>query len=275
MRQLLPRLNGCLIGAALFALAPQPAHALITVALTPATQTVTPGTDFDVFVDVTAAGSPFNGFDLVLEYDPAALTPVPLVPVSSQQGCLMTGTCSGACPNNTFHRFTSVGDSLVINDVLLCNGFSLTGPGNLYKLRFHASNTPQTTSITIRRVQFFNAGLLVTPVSSSGAQVGIGVSLGVGGGTAERSHVLRAEPNPARGRVQFVSEEPRPGIAETEIVDLQGRVVLRLGAIALGPRVSFSWNGLDERGARAPAGLYLVKLRRGSDVRTSRFILLQ
>ena len=159
--------------------------------------------------------------------------------------------------------------------MLLCNGFSLTGPGNLYKLRFHASNTPQTTSITIRRVQFFNAGLLVTPGSSSGAQVGIGVSLGVGGGTAERSHVLRAEPNPARGRVQFVSEEPRPGIAETEIVDLQGRVVLRLGAIALGPRVSFSWNGLDERGARAPAGLYLVKLRRGSDVRTSRFILLQ
>src|SRR6476646_1482896 len=67
------------------------ARAAVSVALTPPTQTVTPGTDFDVFVDVTAAGSAFNGYDLVLAFDPAALTLLPTSPTTLQQGCLMTG----------------------------------------------------------------------------------------------------------------------------------------------------------------------------------------
>lgn len=249
--------------------------ALITAALTPPTQTVTPGTDFDVFFDVTAAGAAFNGFDLVVQYDPAALTPVPLVPVSNQQGCLMTGACSGACPNNTFHRFTTAGDSIVVSDVLLCNAFSLTGPGNLYKLRFHASNTQQVTQLTVRRAQFFNAGLLVTPASVTGAQIGIGVSVGVGRDLPGLSAGVRAEPNPARGRVQFVPTGGAPGPAEAEILDLQGRLVRSLGAVTLGAGAGFSWDGSDLHGRRAPSGLYLVKLRRAGEVRTSRFILLQ
>ncbi|MEQ1834134.1 MAG: T9SS type A sorting domain-containing protein [Candidatus Eisenbacteria bacterium] len=252
-----------------------PAAALITAALTPPTQSVTPGTDFDVFFDVTAGGAAFNGFDLVVQYDPAALTPVPLVPVSSQQGCLMTGVCSGACPNNTFHRFTTAGDSIVVSDVLLCNAFSLTGPGNLYRLRFHASNTPQTTQLTVRRAQFFNAGLLVTPVSVTGALIGIGVSVGVGHDLPNGPPVVRAEPNPARGRVQFVASGTVPGPAEAEIVDLQGRIVRALGTVTLASGAAFTWDGADLHGRRAPAGLYLVKLRRGGEVRTSRFILLQ
>src|SRR5512145_2614324 len=113
-----------------------PAHAAVRVALTPALQTVAPGSDFDVFVDVTEAGSAFNGFDLVVGYDPAALTFLPLSPTTLQQGCLMTGACSGAC-GNTFHVFGAAGDSLAVSDVLLCNQFSLTGPGRIYKLRFH------------------------------------------------------------------------------------------------------------------------------------------
>jgi hypothetical protein len=83
------------------ALLAAPARAAVTVAITPANGTVTPGTDFDLFVDVTSAGSQFNGFEMVVEFDPAVLTFVPLAPTTLQQGCLMTGSCSGSC-GNTF-----------------------------------------------------------------------------------------------------------------------------------------------------------------------------
>lgn len=263
-----------LLAAALFVLAASPANALITVGLTPSTQTVTPGTDFDVFIDVTAAGAAFNGFDIVVGYDPAALTFVPLSPTSLQQGCLMTGACSAAC-GNTFHRFGAAADSITVSDVLLCNSISLTGPGHLYKLRFHASNTQQVTVLTVRSVHFFDAGLLVAPVSSAGAQVGIGVSLGVEPRSSSLGRAVRAEPNPARGYVQFVSQDDRAGFAEADIVDLQGRLIQHLGVVTVGPGARFSWDGRDAHAVPAPAGLYLVQLRRGSDVQISRFILLQ
>src|SRR5436190_23939472 len=92
--------------AALVALAStaSPARAAVSVGLTPASQTVTPGTDFDLFIDITSAGSAFNGFDAVVTFNPAALTFLPLAPTTLQQGCLMTGSCSSAC-GSTFHLF--------------------------------------------------------------------------------------------------------------------------------------------------------------------------
>src|SRR5262245_44577745 len=74
--------------------APRVSHADVNVALSPGTIAVGSNTDFDLFVDVSAAGSAFNAFRLVVGFDPAALSFVPLVPASAQEGCLMTGTCS-------------------------------------------------------------------------------------------------------------------------------------------------------------------------------------
>ncbi len=249
------------------------ARADVNVALTPATQTVTPGTDFDVFVDVTSAGSAFNGFDLVVSFDPAALTPLPSAPTTLQQGCLMTGGCSAAC-GNTFHVFSTAGDSIAVSDVLLCNGVSLTGPGRIYHLRFHASNTQQVTQVNIRRTRFYNAGLFVTPVHTTNGQVGIGVSVGVGPAAPGFAHPLRVEPNPAFGRVNFISDDDVTGLAEADIVDLQGRLMQHVGPSWLGPHARFGWDGRDARGVRAPAGLYLVKLRRGGQLQNARVILL-
>ena len=107
-----------------------PARAGIKVGLTPAIQNVSLGATFDVYIDVTEAGSEFNGYDAVVSWNPAQLTFLPLTPTSNQQGCLMTGGCSAAC-GNTFHTFSSAGDSLAVSNVLLCNNFSLTGPGHL------------------------------------------------------------------------------------------------------------------------------------------------
>src|SRR5438093_988198 len=59
--------------AAIVAAAPLPAAAGVRVALQPANSTVAPGSEFDLSMEVTEAGSNFNGFDAYIGYDPAAL----------------------------------------------------------------------------------------------------------------------------------------------------------------------------------------------------------
>ena len=248
------------------------ARADVSVGLTPATQSVAQGGDFDVFVDILSAGSAFNGFDLVVSYDPSAITLVPASPTTAQQGCLMTGGCSSAC-GNTFHVFNAAGDSIAVSDVLLCNGVSLTGPGRIYMLHFHAGNTQQVTQLTIRRASFYNAGLFVTPVHTTNCQVGIGVQVGVPGRTGS-VRPLRIAPNPAQGRVSFVSDDDQSGFAEADILDLQGRLVRHVGPAFLAPRAQFGWDGRDTGGARARSGVYLVRLKRGDQVQSARVILL-
>lgn len=248
------------------------ARAAVSTALLPATQTVTPGSTFSLFFDVTSAGSLFNGFDLVVQYDPSALTLL-TDSLTAQQGCLMTGGCSAAC-GQTFHRFTAAGDSAVANNVLLCNAFALTGPGHLYRLRFRASNTLQTTSVTVRRARFYNAGLFVTPVTTANATIGIGVSVGVGDGASTLPNGWRAEPNPSAGRIEFRSEGDASGLVTGEILDLQGRVLQRWAPVWVGARGRLMWDGRGADGARLPAGLYMVRIRRGQQVSTTRVTLL-
>jgi hypothetical protein len=250
-----------------------PARAAVTTALTSASATVAPGADFDVFFDVTAAGSSFNGFDLVVGYDPAVLTLLPASPTTLQQGCLMTGGCSTAC-GNTFHRYAAAGDSVTVSNSLLCNQVVLSGPGHLYKLRFHAANVSAVTTIRIRRAKFYNAGLFVTPVTTADLSIGIGVVTGVGDGIGSVRKPLRLEPNPARSRVQFQSEDDNGGLVQVDVLDLQGRVLQRLAPTWLGPRGRFSWDARDADGARLPAGLYLVRVRRGHELTTQRLTLL-
>ncbi len=273
--------GGCtqLVVAALLAIAmlAAPARAQgVRVALLPAQQTVAPGSEFEITIQVPLAGSAFNGFDAVVSYDPAALTLLPLVPTSLQQGCLMTGGCSAAC-GNTFHTFAAQGDSASITSILLCDQFSLTGPGQIYRLRFRASNTPQITELTIRQATFFNAGLYVNPVTTSGCRVGIGISLGVGDGSTPNAALrLTAEPNPAFRRVAISFASGLAGDPEVLVTDVLGRTVRRFThtRIERGEH-RIEWDGRDDQGSRVPAGVYLVRLRLGDQTRQTRVTLLQ
>ncbi|MCC6650682.1 MAG: alpha amylase C-terminal domain-containing protein [Candidatus Eisenbacteria bacterium] len=69
-------------------------------------------------------------------------------------------------------------------------------------------------------------------------------------------------PNPARGTVRVAFALPRSGEAELSVFDTQGRRVALLhhGMLAAGPR-EMEWNGRNDSGAPAPAGVYLVRLR--------------
>lgn len=248
----------------------------VRVALLPAQQTVTPGSEFEITLQVTQAGSAFNGFDAVVGYDPAALTLLPLAPTSSQQGCLMTGGCSAAC-GGTYHLFEARGDSAEFSSIVLCDQFTLTGPGQIYRLRFRASNTPQITELRIRQAAFFNAGLYVNPVLTTGCRVGIGNSLAVGDGSSPNTGLrLTAEPNPAFRRVSLSFASGLAGDPTILVTDVLGRTVRRFTQtrIERGEH-RIEWDGRDDQGARVPAGVYLVRLSLGHQSRQTRVTLLQ
>ena len=249
----------------------QAARAAVSVAVTPATLTVAPGATFDIELDVTQAGSPFNGFDVVVGYDPAALTFV-----TNSEGCLMTGGCSAAC-GSTFHQFAAQADSLAITDILLCNQVALTGPGQVYKLRFHASNTQQVTHVTLRHATFYNAGLYVTPVNTADQTISIGIAVGVGDGPLGANRLaVRAEPNPAVGPLALVIESGAAGDQRLDVYDTAGRLVRQVssgwqpGGIRRVP-----WDGTDAGGRAVPAGVYLVTLRSAGRVTHTRVALLK
>lgn len=263
------------LGMALLAAGPAAAQG-IHVSVTPGTQTVSPGAEFDLDLTVSPAGSPFNGFDATLSYDPVALTLMPLSPTSLQQGCLMTGACSAAC-GNTFHKFSAAGDSATISDVLLCNQISLTGPGQLYRLHFQASNTEQSTQVRIRRIAFYDAGLFVLPVFTADAQVIIGSPVGVGG-TPEVAPGLRllAGPNPAPGAIVFTVEAGSGGEQRLVVHDVAGRLVRTVERGWRGPGTRrVAWDGRDAAGVRVPAGVYLATLEAGDRLARIRVALVR
>lgn len=256
--------SGALALALGLLLAPQESRAQgVQVGLTPPALTVSPGAQFDLDLRVTQAGSAFNGFDVTVSYNPAALTLIPLSPTSLQQGCLMTGACSIAC-GNTFHRFFAAADSAAITDVLLCNQIAVNGPGQVYQLRFEASMTEQVTTVQIRRAAFYNAGLNVNPVTTANAQITIGSTVGIGEPSPAPRLALRAEPNPASGPVAFTLEIDRAGEQRLEVHDLAGRLVRTVlhGWSAAGSR-RVTWDGRDQVGLQVPSGVYLVTLGAG------------
>lgn len=80
-------------------------------------------------------------------------------------------------------------------------------------------------------------------------------------------------PNPAHDGATLRFALPHPGDATLAIYDLGGRRVRTLvsGARAAGSH-AVHWDGLDDSGAPAPAGLYFVRLAAGREVRSARLV---
>jgi hypothetical protein len=244
----------------------------VHVALTPATSQVAPGDVFDIDLEITQADSPFNGFDVAIGYDPAALTLVPLSPLSLQQGTLLTDVCE-----NTFHRFRQGSGNATVSDLLLCAGVSVAGPGQIYHLRFQASSTPQVTQLSfLPGLQFYNAGLYVNPAYSTDAVVSIGTPLSVDPPARARTIGLRVAPNPARGGTTFVVEAEHSGLQRIRVVDIRGRLVRRFeDSLATAGRRTVVWDGRDAAGRPLPAGVYLVTFEAGGRSVSSRVSLVR
>ena len=77
----------------------------------------------------------------------------------------------------------------------------------------------------------------------------------------------RAFPNPFRGSLTLETGAPLPAGAEAVVLDALGRLVARIDAPAGATRLAWDAAGV-------PAGVYVVRLRTGADVRTLRVVRL-
>jgi hypothetical protein len=252
--------------------APSPLHADgVTAALLPTGQTVTPGAEFELVLQCTEAGALFNAFKAIVSWDPGALTFIRLSPLSSQEGSYMKDACG-----NTFHVFGQGASTDTISDALMCNNTFLTGPGQLYRLRFRASDTPQVTSVRFLGLQFYKAGTYVNPAHDTGSVIGIGLTAPVGvGDPALPRLALSAAPNPSRGALRLTIGADRAGVQRLIVRDVQGRRVRRLteGWSTAGARI-VPWDGRNDAGGRLPAGIYLVTLEVAGQTTSQRVTLL-
>ena len=247
------------------------------MALQPALSTVAPGALLEVDLVIAAAGDSFNAYEAVIGFDPAALTFVGMSPISLQEGSLMSAACANR--SNIFH---SSPDSLRISHSLLCSNTLVAGPGTIYKLQFLASNTPQTTHVVFRRhsgpptaqgLQFYKAGIAVSAVYSSEAQVAIGVAAGAGAGPGSGGLSIRAYPNPSRGAAQFLVRGASFGSpAMVQVTDPSGRI-RRTFFLPKSGAAPLCWDGRDEAGTRVAAGHYFVSVRCGQARAHTRLVL--
>jgi hypothetical protein len=244
----------------------------VVVCITPPDTVVTPGDIFEVHLSVTVPGPEFNAYDAVIGYDTNALTFLPRSPLSLQEGSDMKGACG-----NTFHLFSAQADSMSISHSLLCGTppVFLTGPAELYTLRFQASLDPQVTEVELRSVQFFRAGVFVDLESSTNATIEIGEATDVGIAPEVPSQV-RAAPNPFNPATILFVSSPRAGHQIVRIWDARGRLVRQLqeGSFAAGQR-SITWNGHDGAGKRLPSGVYHVVLDEDGRRTATRVVLLK
>jgi hypothetical protein len=93
--------------------------------------------------------------------------------------------------------------------------------------------------------------------------------------TAHLLSLAPLTPNPGHGERRLGFTLPVAGDARLELLDVTGRHIrtLAAGVLPAGPHER-TWDGRDERGNLAPAGLYFVRLRAGRESLTERFVQL-
>jgi hypothetical protein len=98
------------------------------------------------------------------------------------------------------------------------------------------------------------------------------VSIGPPGPTSRLA--FRAPwPDPAANAVTLVLDVVAPGGGEVDVLDVSGRAVRSLfrGAARAGPLV-LAWDGRDDSGRPAPAGLYFARARAAAQEARTRFV---
>jgi hypothetical protein len=108
--------------------------------------------------------------------------------------------------------------------------------------------------------------------ASSGAVTAVGGGPGVPAAFALRAAV----PNPMHGGTRIAFDLPHDSPVLLRVYDVGGRLLRTLvrGTMPAG-RHDVTWDGVDERGRRAPAGVYLYRLRAGDFEAGRRLVLLR
>lgn len=87
---------------------------------------------------------------------------------------------------------------------------------------------------------------------------------------------IQAHPNPANPRATIEVDLPAPAEAQVRIFNVRGEVVRVVwsGDLPAG-RSPFVWDGQDQRGEKAPSGVYFARIDAGSTHRTQKLVLLK
>ena len=172
----------------------------------------------------------------------------------------MTAACG-----SRFHRFRRGAERDTATVVLLCNGVSVTGPGTIYRLRFQASSTPQTTTVQLLPgTRFFDAGITVAGVTTGDATISILAGVDVPTSADARGARLSSQPNPFARSTRLVIESPGDAVQRLDVFDAQGRLVRHLAHRRFSAgRHDVAWDGRTDAGESAPAGLYFARLSGG------------
>ena len=89
------------------------------------------------------------------------------------------------------------------------------------------------------------------------------------GETAPRLAILSTAPNPSAGAVRLAFTSASP--CDARVFAANGRLVRSFPSLKAG---TFTWDGRDEHGMLAPAGLYFVRIAQGASVATARLVRL-
>lgn len=124
-------------------------------------------------------------------------------------------------------------------------------------------------------------GLVITNRNESGGdyRIKVGPAAAVGApvavaGVPDRLE-LRASPNPFRGAADVTLALPRAGAVDVRVHDVTGRLVR---ALANGTRAAgwhtVTWDGRDDAGGPAAAGIYFVRAAAGGSTATEKLVRL-
>jgi beta-lactamase superfamily II metal-dependent hydrolase len=134
---------------------------------------------------------------------------------------------------------------------------------------------PLTDRARVRAIAHDAAGNLGSDTSDTDFTIIADVSA-IAGTLPGPGEILGVYPNPAApGSVRILCRPAPGGIAEVSVYDVRGRLVRRLGegSIAGGVR-ALRWDGADETGRVAPAGMYVVRLTTNSGVHQAKSLVL-
>ena len=102
--------------------------------------------------------------------------------------------------------------------------------------------------------------------------------VGVETSDARELRLGRPAPNPSRGGVSLRLSLPRSQVVRACVRDLQSRLVRRLPldghVLPAGPS-TLNWDGVDQRGAPAPAGLYFIEVVSGGRALQARVVRIR
>ena len=114
----------------------------------------------------------------------------------------------------------------------------------------------------------------ISPLEAGELLAELDPPVAVAGSPGPRLAILAAAPNPSAGALRLTFLAPSAGPCDARVYAANGRLVRSLDAGGAAGARTLTWDGRDDSGATAPAGLYFVRVAQGPSIATARVVRL-